>query len=48
MEDGSYFKINTISVAYDVHKSILKWFGIGSMTLNASMNNVWTFSIILE
>lgn len=44
MEDGSYFKINTISVAYDVHKSILKWFGIGSMTLNASMNNVWTFS----
>lgn len=44
MEDGSYFKINTISFSWDVSKRILSWLKIYSMTLNATVNNVYTFS----
>lgn len=44
MEDGSYFKINGISIAYRMPRRILDYFGVGRMQLNASANNIYTFS----
>lgn len=44
MEDGSYFKINTIAASYRLPKSWLNFLRIRSLSLRASVNNVWTFS----
>jgi len=44
MEDGSYFKINGISVAYALNKRILQLLGLGSASITASANNIYTFS----
>ena len=44
MEDGSYFKINGISVAYTIPKKMLDFFSISRCQLNFSMNNIYTFS----
>lgn len=44
MEDGSYFKINGISVAYTIPKKMLDFFRISRCQLNFSMNNIYTFS----
>lgn len=45
LEDGSYFKLNTVSLAYRFPKPWLKYFRInGGVTLKASVNNIWTFS----
>lgn len=44
MEDGSYFKINGISLSYSVSKRILNVFGLRSASITASANNIHTFS----
>lgn len=45
MEDGSYFKINGISVAYALGRSVLRYLGgIERVHLTASANNIYTFS----
>lgn len=44
MEDGSYFKINGISVAYTFPKKILEYFNLHRLQLNASVNNIYTFT----
>lgn len=44
MEDGSYLKINGISVAYTFPKKILEYLKITRLQLNASVNNIYTFS----
>lgn len=44
MEDGSYFKIQTISVAYKFGKRVTNWLRINTLSVNATVNNVWTFS----
>ena len=44
LEDGSYFKINTVSVSYRLPKSWLSVLRVGGVTLKASVNNIWTFS----
>lgn len=44
MEDGSYFKINGISLNYSLPKRILSYFGVTMIRLNASANNIYTFS----
>lgn len=44
MEDGSYFKINTISLSYRLPKRWLHFLRVRSVALKASLNNVWTFS----
>lgn len=44
MEDGSYFKINGISLSYALDKRVLSLFGLGSASITASANNIHTFS----
>ena len=44
MEDGSYFKLNTISVSYTFGAKILNLLRVNSLVLRASMNNIFTFS----
>lgn len=44
MEDGSYFKINGVSVSYAMPKKVLGLLGVSSMNINASANNIYTFS----
>jgi TonB-linked SusC/RagA family outer membrane protein len=45
MEDGSYFKINGISVAYALGRNLLDSLGgIERVSLTASANNIYTFS----
>lgn len=43
-EDGSYLKINNASFSYNVEPEFSKKFGISSMRLNFSTNNIYTFS----
>ena len=44
LEDGSYFKINTVSCSYRLPKSWLNILRVSGVTLKASVNNIWTFS----
>lgn len=45
MEDGSYFKINGISIAYALNRNILRFLGgIERINITASANNIYTFS----
>lgn len=44
MEDGSYLKINGVSIAYSLPKSILEYLKVSRLQLNASVNNIYTFS----
>ncbi|MBF0648216.1 SusC/RagA family TonB-linked outer membrane protein [Dysgonomonas sp. GY75] len=44
MEDGSYLKINGISVAYTFPKNVLEYLKVSRLQLNASVNNIYTFS----
>lgn len=44
MEDGSYFKMNGISMGYTLPERVLSYFGVGRVQLNASANNIYTFS----
>lgn len=44
LEDGSYFKINTVSCSYRLPKEWLNVLHVSSCTLKASVNNIWTFS----
>jgi TonB-linked SusC/RagA family outer membrane protein len=44
MEDGSYFKINTISLTYTFGRRIASLLGVRGMNVSATMNNIYTFS----
>ena len=44
LEDGSYFKLNTVSLSYRFPKQWLDFFRVRGGTLKASVNNIWTFS----
>lgn len=44
LEDGSYFKLNTVSLSYRFPKQWLDFFRVRGVTLKASVNNIWTFS----
>lgn len=43
-EDGSYFKINTVTLAYLLNKEFTSRFGINTVRLYLSCNNLATFS----
>ncbi len=44
MEDGSYVKINTITVGYNFDRRWARRFGVSSARVNLTANNVYTFS----
>ncbi len=44
MEDGSYWKINTITLGYNIPKEKTRRFGITSTKIYITANNVFTFS----
>jgi TonB-linked SusC/RagA family outer membrane protein len=45
MEDGSYFKINGISLNYALGRRVKAWLGnIRNLSITASANNIYTFS----
>lgn len=44
MEDGSFLKINGISISYNFPKKVLEFLRVTRLQLNASMNNIYTFS----
>ena len=44
LEEGSYFKLNTVSLSYRFPKRWLDFFRVRGVTLKASVNNIWTFS----
>lgn len=44
LEDGSYFKLNTVSLSYRFPSQWLNFFKVRGVTLKASVNNIWTFS----
>ena len=43
-EDGSYFKINTITLAYNLKREFTQRYGISSVRVYGTANNVYTFS----
>lgn len=43
-EDGSYFKINTVTVAYMLDKKLTTRYGINQIRFYLSCNNLYTFS----
>src|SRR5690606_27916296 len=43
-EDGSYVKINGISTSYNLNKDFTRRFGVTSMSVTASVSNIYTFS----
>ena len=43
-EDGSYFKINNVTLGYNFNREKLKRIHITSLRLYATANNVYTFS----
>jgi hypothetical protein len=43
-EDGSYFKINNIIIAYVFDRDFLRRFKLDRFRIYASMDNVYTFS----
>ena len=44
LEDGSYWKLNNIVLAYNVDKNAIKKFGMTQMRWSVTANNVYTFS----
>jgi hypothetical protein len=40
-EDGSYWKVNTVTLSYNVNRAKLKRFGISSARLYASVANLF-------
>ena len=44
LEDGSYWKINNVVLAYNVDKNYIKKFGMTQMRWSVTANNVYTFS----
>lgn len=44
MEDGSYFKINGITLAYTFPKKLTDFFRIRTARVRVNMNNIYTFS----
>ena len=44
MEDGSFFKIQNASLSYTIPREWSNRIGIRSMSVTASINNIWTFS----
>ncbi len=44
MEDGSYFKINGITLSYNLPKSITQFLRIRRASIRMNMNNLYTFS----
>lgn len=44
LEDGSYWKINNLVLAYNVDRNLLNRYGMTSLRLSLSANNVYTFS----
>ncbi|MDH7464365.1 SusC/RagA family TonB-linked outer membrane protein [Chitinophagaceae bacterium 26-R-25] len=44
LEDGSYFKINSIAFSYNFNRNKTKKYGITSARLTFTMNNVYTFT----
>lgn len=44
IEDGSYLKINRITLGYTLSRDFVKRLGLQSARFNATMSNVWTFS----
>ncbi|WP_398455145.1 SusC/RagA family TonB-linked outer membrane protein [Sphingobacterium thalpophilum] len=44
LEDGSYFKINSVTVGYNFDREWVRRFGITSARINLTANNVYTFS----
>jgi TonB-linked SusC/RagA family outer membrane protein len=44
MEDGSYYKINSVSMSYTIPKVFSARFGVSSVRFSASVNNIYTFS----
>ncbi|MBO9593809.1 MAG: SusC/RagA family TonB-linked outer membrane protein [Niabella sp.] len=44
MEDGSYVKINVVSLRYRVNRQLIARYGMTQLELKASINNVYTFS----
>ncbi len=43
-EDGSYLKINNVSLSYNLNRDLTESFGISSARINGSINNIYTFS----
>lgn len=44
MEDGSYFKINGITLQYDLPTSVCRFFHIRSALIRGNLSNIYTFS----
>ncbi|TXH22616.1 MAG: SusC/RagA family TonB-linked outer membrane protein [Chitinophagaceae bacterium] len=44
LEDGSYLKLNSISLMYNVDKNKISRYGLSQLQFRASMNNVFTLS----
>ncbi len=44
MEDGTYFKINSVSISYTLDEALIKRFGLTQCRINASANNLWMFT----
>lgn len=44
LEDGSYFKINTITLSWSFPRKWIKWIGIRNASLRMTLNNIYTFS----
>lgn len=44
MEDGSFLKINGVSISYVLPKKVLDFLRVERVQLNASVNNIYTFS----
>lgn len=44
MEDGSYWKINSITLSYNLNKGKIKKYGMSSARITGSISNVYTFT----
>ncbi len=44
MEDGSYFKINQITLSYNINRAFSQQYGISSMRVYGTMGNVYNFN----
>ncbi len=43
-EDGSYFKLNTATLSYNLNRSFTKRWGVSSLRVYGTANNIYTFS----
>lgn len=44
MEDGSYFKINGITLSYNLPKKLTSFFKVRTASVRVNMNNIYTFT----